>query len=731
MSTPENAVPADAETADDGQGAAAAPSAADTAAAMPARFSAAPGQPAGPSPAAAQDTGGHTAPNPQLIQQTKQQIRQLVKEVADLSQSDCPVEEFYDGFLTRVVGALASAGGAIWTRNDAGGLDLQYQINLAATNLPDDQDKQVRHGLLLRRTLTTGESTIVQPRSGASGSEEAANDTDNLLVLGVVKFNGQVHGIVEIFQRPGGGPTTHRGYLRFLNQMCDLAGDYLKNQQLRQLDDRQNLWGQLEDYIAAVHHTLDLQETIYTLANEGRRVVEADRVSVAMKRGRKCPVQAVSGLDSFDRRSEEIKRLSKLAAAVVKSGEPLWYTGDSTDLPPQIEKAVHRYVDHSHARMVVVLPLRRPHRREEDSNGEQGEILGAIIIEQISSANTGAGLMKRAEAVASHGGAAVANALDHNSLFLLPLWRALGKITSVISIKNLPKTLFAVAAIAGFVAAMILVPYPFKLSSPGTLRPQDRQHVYAAIDGKLTDINVNAGDSVELNAVLGELRNPELEVEITRLLGRRRTTQEQILSSQRALLDNRQLTVQEENQISGQLAQLQRTAENIEKQLLLFREKQQRLTIRSPRAGEVATWQVRDNLLNRQVQTGQRLMTIYNPDGKWEIELHMPERRAGHIHAAYLRAQKAGEPVKVAFVLATHPGEEFEGHVVEIDRNFEVHEADGNTLRVRVAIDEEKLPQLRDGARLTAKVDCGIQPLGYVLFQDLIETVQAKVLFWL
>jgi len=699
---------------------------------LPSRFQATPAQPAGPSPeASTADSGTHTAPNPQLIQQTKQQIRQLVQEVADLSQSDCPVEEFYDGFLTRVVGALASAGGAIWTKNEAGGLDLQYQINLAATPLADDEPKQRRHSMLLRRTLAAGESSIVQPQSGASGADEAANDTDNLLVLGVVKFNGQVHGIVEIFQRPGGGPTTHRGYMRFLNQMCDLAGDYLKNQQLRQLDDRQNLWGQLEDYIAAVHHTLDLQETIYTLANEGRRVVESDRVSVAMKRGGKCPVQAVSGLDSFDRRSEEIKLLSKLASAVVKSGEPLWYTGDATDLPPQLEKAVHRYVDHSHSRMVVVLPLRRPHRREEDSNGEQGEILGAIIIEQISSARNSAGLLKRVEAVACHGGAAVANALDHNSLFLLPLWRALGKATSIVSFSNLPKTLFVTAVISAVAAALILVPYPFALSSPGTLRPQDRQHVYAAIGGKLVNVEVNAGDKVEHNAVLGVLRNPELEVEITRLLGRRRTTHEQILSAQRSLLDNRQLTIKDENQISGQLAQLQRTAENIEKQLLLFREKQQRLTIRSPRAGEVATWEVRDNLLLRSVQTGQRLMTIYNPDGGWEIELHMPERRAGHIHAAYQQAMENDKKLKVGFVLATHPGKEFEGHVIEIDRNFEVHEGDGNTLRVRVAIDESQLPQLRDGARLTAKVDCGIQPLGYVLFQDLIETVQAKILFWL
>ena len=50
----------------------------------------------------------------QLIEETKQQIRGLVREIAQLAQSDISVEEFYAGFLGRVVSALAADGGAIW-----------------------------------------------------------------------------------------------------------------------------------------------------------------------------------------------------------------------------------------------------------------------------------------------------------------------------------------------------------------------------------------------------------------------------------------------------------------------------------------------------------------------------------------------------------------------------------------------------------------------------------------
>jgi hypothetical protein len=47
-----------------------------------------------------------------------------------------------------------------------------------------------------------------------------------------------------------------------------------------------------------------------------------------------------------------------------------------------------------------------------------------------------------------------------------------------------------------------------------------------------------------------------------------------------------------------------------------------------------------------------------------------------------------------------------------------------------VAIDRDSLPDLRDGAQVTARVDCGRRSLAFVLFHDLVETVQSKVLFW-
>ena len=51
---------------------------------------------------------GQTQVSAETIEKTKQQIRGLVGEIAQLSKSDMGPEEFYAAFLQRVVQALAA-----------------------------------------------------------------------------------------------------------------------------------------------------------------------------------------------------------------------------------------------------------------------------------------------------------------------------------------------------------------------------------------------------------------------------------------------------------------------------------------------------------------------------------------------------------------------------------------------------------------------------------------------
>lgn len=671
--------------------------------------------------------------NAVLIQQTKNEIRSLVQEITHLSQTDIPLDEFYEEFLRRVVQALASSGGALWTVESNGGLRLQYQVNLPTETLADQPGNQRRHGLLLQNVLASGQPTLVPPQSGSSDGDEAGNPTNHLLVLACLRVENEPRGVIEIFQRSGGGPTTQRGYLRFLVQMADLASEFLKNRQLRQLGDSKTLWENLERFICQVHHGLNVRQTAYTIVNESRRLVRCDRVSLTLRRGDQQHVVAVSGLDTLDRRAEEVKRLGQLATAVVAGNRPFWYCGTSADVPPQIDEPLQHYVDQSHATMVAVVPLIRPPDEGpgtdvESQDDAPRQVIGALIVEQMGDFAVAEGQVERVEIVAQHSASALANALEHESLFLMPLWRTLGKAKWVIQARNLPKVVLGLAGFAVLVLALVLVPADFELASRGTLQPSLRHEIYAHLDGVITEVLVEHQQMVKAGDVLVQMKNNELEVEIADLIGRRRTTQERIHAIQRAQLDDRRLDVAEQNRLGGELLELRQVAESIERELLLLRQKQDQLVIRSETPGQVVTWGVEELLLRRPVQTGRALMTIVDPTGDWELELNMPERRMGHVARA---ARDSQDPLRVTFVLSSHPGLEFEGRVTDIHRTAEVQGDEGNSVLIRVALDKQQLPELRSDTTVTAKVHCGRRSIGYVVFHELLETVQSKILFWL
>ncbi len=347
-----------------------------------------------------------TPPDPDLVQKTKNEIRGLVQEISQLAQSDVAPDQFYEEFLRRVVRALAAHGGAFWSVGESGALKLEYQINMPVAELVDEAAPRERHNLLLGNVLTTGLPTLVPPKSGSGNTEEAGNPTKYLLVLATVGVEGETRGIVEIFQRSSGGPTTQRGYLRFLVQMSELAGEYLKGRRLRQLGNRQTLWENLEQFLESIHQSLDVRTTAFTLVNESRRFIGCDRVSLTVGRGRKQQVLAVSSLDSLDRRADQVKRLGKLAGAVARTRRPIWYEGGTAELPPQIDEPLQHYVDSSHATMLAIVPLIRPGEgkpAEGPAPHLAGDVVGTLIVEQLEDSQFQKGFRERVETVARHG----------------------------------------------------------------------------------------------------------------------------------------------------------------------------------------------------------------------------------------------------------------------------------------------------------------------------------------
>ena len=297
--------------------------------------------------------------------------------------------------------------------------------------------------------------------------------------------------------------------------MGDIANEFLSNQKIRSYAIERAMWNRREEFIGIIHQSLDTQEVAYAIANEGRRLLECDRVSVAIGHDRQYQVEAVSGLDTIERRATQVKQLSQLASLVIQTNEPLWYSGTSDHLPPQLREPLHEYVDRSHTKMLAILPLFHEPLQLSDpaSSGKKPIPVGALIIEQLSDSRINPELKKNIETIALHCQSALANATQHHQIFLLPVWKMIGQFVSLFRSGRRTKAL----AISGMVAVLLIFltcfPWTFGLGANDSLIPAEQHEVFAKINGTMETIFVSDdGDTlVQLGQPLAQMKNSDLK----------------------------------------------------------------------------------------------------------------------------------------------------------------------------------------------------------------------------
>ena len=677
-----------------------------------------------------------TNPRSASVEEARVEIRNLLGEMTKLATADTPPEDFYRGILDRTVAALAAPAGAIWIGDGSGELELVYQVGLHKTELASREEYQASHAQLLKRSLGQSEGLLVPPHSGSDA--EGGNPTELLLVLAPLSNDEGPCGLIEILQRPGSGASTQRGYLRFLLQACEIASKYFQHQSTRRLQDQQTLWRSFEQFVSGIHRDLDVTETAYAIANEGKRVIGCERLSVVLRRAGKCRMAAVSGQEKFEPRSNAVKHLEGLAKLAIESAEPIWYLGTDEDLPPQIQEVLHAYVDESDAQMIGVVPLFRDATESLDDvplkDRDPRQVkratapFGALIVEQFASPHVSPGRRDTVEVVSRHSGRAIGNALEHDELFLMPLWRTLGKSSVVVQARHLPKTLAVLGVLLVMLLVLCLVPADFELEAEGVLQPSARQPVFAATEGTVDELLVTHGQEVKAGELLLTLRNPDLEVALVDVVGRLAASREQANSFNRSLLQDAELASAERTRLSGQLAQVQQTIKSLTLQHELLMKKKEALRVVSPIDGQVVTWDLERNLMTRPVDRGQILLTVADLDSPWELELKMPDTKIGPVSHA---AEKM-KNLPVTYLVATDPRATYPGTLQSIHASAEVRGDAGNTVLLRVALDRKIFPpseELRPGASVTAKVNCGKRKLGYVWFYSAISFVQRKILF--
>lgn len=642
------------------------------------------------------------------------EIEQLVAEAMDLARQPMSNRDFYVELLHRLMQAIGAESISAWTLQPDGQLRFEYRTASAGTPALDATPAMQA---LFSSVARQRSPRIVPPGASSSGTVE--NPTSNFLIAHPIEIDGRTVGVLEVQQSENASPKELQGVEELVGIFGDVAREFHRERQLRELLHREQAWTDLDSFAAEVHRTLDWRGTCYAVANEGVGVTGCDRVSV-LTRGKTI---SVSGIDSVNRRSNSTRAMEALAKVVTRTGEPLWFPCDGDSLSPQIETKLERFHDQTHARSVAVIPLEK-----SPSSSHHRRRLDAIVFERFDGAPWTDAQQRRIDSVCRHAASAMQNASEFSTLPLLWVSRVAQALLWPLGLRQLPKTMLVIAAVLGAIAALCFVPGDFVIEGRGELQPATRRHLFAPMDAVIEKVHVDHSDRITAGQVLLELRHADLDFKMAGVLGDLQTQQKQFETVRARRLNHARLNSDDSTEFDDLTSEEEKLktiiASLVEQKKILTRQVAE-LKMVSQIDGEVLTWGLAEQLKSRAVRRGERLLTVGETQGRWMLEMWIADHDVEHV----LQAQGHATELPVSFVLASQSGEANQGQVERVGMTTETT-ADGRPgVRVIVVFDRTQLSELRPGTTAFAKIHCGRRPIGYIWFRELFEVVRTRVLF--
>jgi hypothetical protein len=688
------------------------------------------------------------------IEQARRQIVRLAEEIAHLSEMDLDPPAYYQEFLQRLLMAIAAPAGAVWLRTPQGNLQLQCHINMQQVGLDATETSRQTHDELLRQAVMRGQAGMVPPQSGLGPTEgnkvAAGNPTNYVVLIAPILADKTVAGLVEVWQDPNRPPDAQRGFLQFISKMASHASGYTRTHSLRQMVGQQQVWTQLEAFARQIHGSLNPTEVSYLIANEGRRLIECDRVSVGLRFGKRVVVEAISGADVVEKRSNLVQLMRKLFDAVLTWGEKLVYSGTKDDtLPPQVLKALDAFLAESNSKLLIVLPL-----RDERESESKKPPRSALMMEAFEPSNAPEQVVARLEVVGKHSTAALYNAIEHKRIPMRMLWVPLAKVQEGLGGKARAILTIIGAALLILVLCMIFIPYPLRMEAKGQLLPFKRMWLFSRTPtqtAKIEEIRdfVQTGRPVTKGQELIRMYDRELaqkiydfQVEIEKADSTIREFSKDLKNKDNSNLPRELTEAKVTKQFKTQ--QLAALVESYNADL----QNPGNFWLRAPISGIVLTSDFREKLVGNSVKPSDPLLRFGSVDprkpklSEWEIELKIPQKHVGQILAAY-STLKTNE-LDVDLLLVSRPTQTFKGKLARAKVASEAtpNQTDNNEpdpvvlAWVRVAGEdipkEYQLPPdlLLTGTEVHARVRCGSHAMGYSLFYGVWEFLYEKVVFF-
>ncbi len=695
------------------------------------------------------------------------QIDDAFEEASKLAGSNLAPTEFYEQFLNRALTAIDAPAGVVWLRTPQGFLQIACQVNLDKIGLDAKRGGRQCHNEILRQVFQSqpARPTMVEPQGRLTGvtvepgAVPAANLTDYYALFApIIQQDKTALGLLEVFHDPALDPRMYQTFLQYTVQMAGYASQYHSFSNSRQASGLEKVFTQIESFAKQIHSSLNPTEVAYHVANEGRRIIECDRLCVGVRHGKKVTVEAVSGADVVEKASTHVRRMKNLFDAVLKFGDKLVYRGTKDEgLPPDLSHALDEYLNESQPKLLVVMPIRDD--REKD-NGKPARSI--ILMESFNPPEQVEPLISRLDVVSKHAAGALYNAAELKRIPFRFIWSPVTKLQELLGGKARFYTILGAIAIVLLAVMMVLVPYPLKMPAKGEFLPKQTVYIFPPTDGQVKTIEKKAGERAKSGESLLILISQDLQQKYTSadaeavgaelavrnlddILAKPGTTTDQSLSIER-----------ERAKYASTASNRRSFCEDLKKMYNftgsagLFRTHAPNLAPGTPGDWQVLSADNSTELLNRNVRGSEPLMRLGAVDGPWRVELKIPQRNIGHVARAFAnngfhKKDAAGKKyLDVDLLLTNKADTSFPGRLYEEDMAKEAvpNRDDHNEQEpimiayVRVSLEEfgaagQVPPELKvAGVEVHTRIRCGDHALGYSLFHGVWEWFFEKVIFF-
>ena len=682
-------------------------------------------------------TGEHqNEPSPEAI---RQEVRRTIEQLNQMASTEKSFDSFCDTVLSKVVKITGAHGALLWQVNGNKTPKLTHKSgkppHQTAVDVLSQADGQHTQAVLevVNKQLPMG--LMSEAFTGKPQDPNEQRDESFLMLFSPIYNRAKsCCGTLELLQRGNITPQAQEGYLRFLTQISLLFQRWDEQQNLKKVADKSDAWGQRLEFINESHRSIDRKETCYAIANEARRLLNCDRVSVGTWNGRKCKIVAISSQDKFDNRSNVIRLLSNVATASVSADSQFWITGSTEGIAPEVASKINEYLDESHSRTLAVIPLLAKAPETDDlemqsHRRKKAKKLGVICFEYFDADVTEADIEEDSSLIVGQSQIALENARKHGEIFMLPVWKRLGWLQKLLFRDHFRKTLLGLACLGLLVLALLFFPWEHKMKVDGVMHPTVRRTIYPRTDGIITQVLIDDRAKVSEGQTLLMLENPDLETQILIQKSEIAKTREDIAYATSQLNSTTIKDQTERNAIDKSRALNAKKIESLESQLILMERKLGYREITSPINGTIITPQVKRKFKDYPVSPNNVLLEVADLEGSWQLELKIPAPKVVYIDKA-LKAND-GKPIDVEFKIGTDPNLTLKGTVEAILPRAVPSENGPPEFRAIVEIAPEQLDdlknELRSGAGATAKILCGKKSLGFVCFYQVYDWVRTSL----